>query len=87
MNNIFLYLLLISTLLKTLTNTNDALHFLKRFALTIAALLESTVEQQEPPQKVHARGKDYMVNNSINLNTNLLTQTTLLTFSLASLLQ
>ena len=55
-------------------------------SLLLAALLESTVEQQEPPQKVHARGKDYMINNSINLNTNLLTQTTLLT-SLASLLQ
>ena len=31
-------------------------------------LLESTVDQQEPPQKVHARGKQNMFEDNPNLN-------------------
>ena len=68
--------------------TNNTLHFLNLFTTPIAALLESTVNQQEPPQKVHARGEQNMFENSYIVNyTNLLTQTTPFIFSIASLLQ
>ena len=50
------------------TNTNNALYFLNRFAPTIAALLESTVDQLERPQKVHAQGEQNMFEDNPNLN-------------------